>query len=240
VFEATLEASKILNIKDVVCERVIGAEKLLPDFPVGESGRLMEWQQQMEEVERGHRHLSFLLGVHPFALITADTPKLFEAARKSLDRRRENGQGSGGGWSGAHSSIMYSWLYDGEKAYDGLESIAKSLKVTLLNARNIFQIDANFGATSVVAEMLIQSHLKDKNGNFIIHLLPAIPSGWSAGSVKGLCARGGYVVDVAWEGGKIKSVFISSTKGGACKVRFQDKIIDLTLKAGEKKKLSEL
>jgi alpha-L-fucosidase 2 len=88
--------------------------------------------------------------------------------------------------------------------------------------------------------MLIQSHLKDAQGNFIIHLLPAVPSEWSTGSVNGLCARGGFVLDMAWEDGKIKSAFISSTKGGACKVRFQDKVIDLTLKAGEKKKLTEL
>ncbi|GAB1453707.1 glycoside hydrolase family 95 protein [Draconibacterium sp.] len=240
VFEATLEAANILNAQDIVCERVIEAEKLLPEFPVGENGRLMEWQQQLEETEPGHRHLSSLLGVHPFALINEDTPELFEATRKSLDWRKENGQGSGGGWSGAHSSIMYSWLQDGEKAYDGLETIAKSLKGTLLNAHNIFQIDANFGATSVVTEMLIQSHLKDAQGNFIIHLLPAVPSKWSTGSVKGLCARGGFIVDLDWGDGKIKSAFISSKKGGTCKVRFQDKTIDLTLKAGEKKKLTEL
>ena len=240
VFEATVEASKILNIQDKVCERVIGAEKLLPDFPVGENGRLMEWQQQRVEGEPGHRHLSFLLGVHPFALITADTPKLFEAALKSLDWRKENGQGSGGGWSSAHSSIMYSWLHDGEKAYDGLESIAKSLKGTLLNARNLFQIDANFGATSGITEMLLQSHLKDKEGNFIIHLLPAVPSAWLSGSVKGLCARGGFFVDMDWKDGKIKSAFITAKNEGTCKVRFGTKTVDMILKAGERKRVPEL
>jgi alpha-L-fucosidase 2 len=240
VFEATLEASKILNVHDIVCERAIAAEKLLPGFPIGENGHLMEWRQQMKEAEPGHRHLSFLLGVHPFALITEDTPELFEAARKSLDWRKENGQGSGGGWSGAHSSIMYSWLRDGEKAYDGLETIVKSLTGTLLNAHNIFQIDANFGATSGIAEMLLQSHLKDKEGNFIIHLLPAIPSAWSTGSLKGLCARGGFIVDMDWEDGEINSASVFSAKGGTCRVRFQDKIIDLTVKAGEKIKLTEL
>ena len=238
VFEATLEASKILNTQDMVCKRVIEAEKLLPDFPVGENGHLMEWQQQMEEAEPGHRHLSFLLGVHPFASITEDTPELFEAARKSLDWRKENGQGSGGGWSSAHSSIMNSWFKDGKKAHDGLETIAKSLKGTLLNAHNIFQIDANFGATSVVAEMLIQSHLKDKNGNFIIHLLPAVPSAWSNGSVKGLCARGGFIVDMDWENGKIKSAFIYSSKGGTCKVRYNEKMTQIMLSKGEKKKIN--
>lgn len=240
VFSATLDASKILKNEDEICKRIETAEKMLPSFPVNEDGKLMEWSKEVPESETGHRHLSFLLGVHPFALFTEETPELFNAALRSLDWRKENGQGSGGGWSCAHASIMYSWFHDGEKANSGITTILNSLDRTLLNAHNIFQIDANFGATSCIAEMLIQSQMKDENGNFIIQLLPAIPSEWASGSVKGLCARGGFVIDMDWEDGKIKSAFISSTKGGTCKVRFQDKIIDLTLKLGEKKKFTEL
>ncbi|MGV8094729.1 MAG: glycoside hydrolase family 95-like protein [Mangrovibacterium sp.] len=96
------------------------------------------------------------------------------------------------------------------------------------------------GATSCVAEMLIQSQLKDQDGNFIIQLLPAIPKAWSGGSVKGLCARGGFVLDFDWDNRNLKSAFIYSEKGGVCKVRFQDKEIQVSLRAGEKRKLTEL
>jgi alpha-L-fucosidase 2 len=240
VFEATLEASDILNVQDPVCERINDAGKALPDFPVDENGRLMEWQTKMKETEPGHRHLSPLLGVHPLSIITPATPRLFEAARKSLDRRKENGQGSGGGWSCAHASIMYSWFHDGEKAYDGLKTILNLLNGTLLNVDRIFQIDANFGATSCVAEMLVQSHLKDQDGHFMIELLPAVPKAWTRGNVRGLCARGGFVLDFDWDDGHPVSAFIYSKKGGECNVRFRDKEIKVSLKAGEKRKLTEL
>jgi alpha-L-fucosidase 2 len=147
----------------------------LPAFPIDENGRLLEWQNNFEEPEPGHRHLSHLLCFHPFADITSDTPELFDAARRNLDHRIESGQGKGGGWSGAHSSLMYAWFLDGEKAFEGVQTLLNSNVGTLLNAKNIFQIDANFGATSVIAEMLIQSQMNDGNGNHIIHLLPAIP-----------------------------------------------------------------
>jgi len=240
VFEATLEAAKILNYDDPVTGRIGEAETLLPSFPVDENGKLMEWRENFEEAEPGHRHLSHLLCVHPFSLITPDDPKLFEAAEKSLDWRKENGQGSGGGWSGAHASIMYAWFQDNGKALHSLESILNSLDGTLLNAQRIFQIDANFGATSAVAEMLIQSHMKDKNGNFIIHLLPAIPSEWPSGSVKGLCARGGYTVDMEWEEGNITSASVTAKNSATCKIQYHDKIFDLALEAGESRELAYL
>ena len=239
LFEATLEASAVLNVQDPVCERITDAGKALPDFPVDENGRLMEWQKKMKETEPGHRHLSPLLGVHPFSIITPATPRLFEAARKSLDWRKENGQGSGGGWSCAHASIMYSWFHDGEKAYDGLKTILNSLNGTLLNVDRIFQIDANFGATACVAEMLVQSHLKDQDGHFMIELLPAVPKAWTRGNVRGLCARGGFVLDFDWADGHPVTAFIYSKKGGECNVRFRDTEIKVSLKAGEKRKLTE-
>jgi len=240
VFNATSEASEILGIHDPVCERITKAEKLLPDFPVDENGRLMEWQQKKQESEPGHRHLSPLLGVYPFAIITPDNPQLFKSARKTLDWRKENGQGGKGGWSCAHASIMYAWFNDGEKAFDGLKTILNSLQGTLLNAQSVFQIDANFGATACVAEMLVQSQLKDKDGNYIIQLLPAIPKAWPAGIANGLCARGGFVLDFSWKNESLRSAFISSEKGGICEVCFQNKKAKVFLCAGEKKELTEL
>ncbi|MEN8128142.1 MAG: glycoside hydrolase family 95 protein [Planctomycetota bacterium] len=234
VFKATREAATILNIQDSVCNRIIEAEKAIPPFPVDGNGQLMEWRAELKETEPGHRHLSYLLGVYPFSLMTNETPELFEAARQGLAWRQNNGQGRGG-WSGAHAQLMHARFLDGEKAYHSLKSLlSSSMKNSLLNGTKVFQIDGNLGTTAGIAEMLIQSHMKDKKGNFIIHLLPAIPSGWSTGSVKGLCARGGFEVDMDWEEGKIKSVVITSKKGGACKVRVQDEMMDLTFNAGEK------
>jgi alpha-L-fucosidase 2 len=240
VFKATTEASQILDIDDSVCNRIKKAEPKLPSFPIDENGKLMEWRKNRKESEPGHRHLSHLLCFHPFSLITPENTILFNAARKNLDWRKENGQGSGGGWSGAHAAIMYAWFGDGAKAYKGLQTVLKPLQGTLLNARRIFQIDANFGATSAVAEMLIQSHLKDEDDNFIIHLLPALPAEWQSGSVNGLCSRGGFTLDYKWQQGELVSVFIYSKKGGTCNVRFKDKTVRVSLEAGEKKKINDL
>ena len=240
VFEATLEASDILNIDNEVCKRIKGSEKLLPPFSIDKTGRLMEWRHEMKEEEPGHRHLSHMLGVHPFSLITSETPELYRAAYKSLDWRQENGQGSSGGWSAAHRVLMHARFLEGQKAYQGLKKLLSArMKSNMLNAGRIFQIDANLGATAGMAEMIVQSHMKDTEGNFILHLLPAIPKTWSAGKVKGLCARGGFEIDMEWNEHKLRSAIIYSKKGGICKVRYGDHITKLTLEPGEKRKLNQ-
>ncbi len=240
VFTATSASAEILGVSDAVVERIAKTQGRLPGFPIDENGRLLEWQNNFEEAEPGHRHLSHLLCFHPFADITSDTPELFDAARRNLDHRIESGQGKGGGWSGAHSSIMYAWFLDGEKAFEGVQTLLNSRSGTLLNAGNIFQIDANFGATSVIAEMLIQSHMNDGNGNHIIHLLPAIPSSWPSGSVKGLRTRGGCEVDMEWQNGEIVSATITASGKGNFSLRYKDKTLPLTLQAGEKQKITNL
>ncbi len=230
VFKATLRAAEILGVNDPICETITECYGQLPGFPVDENGRLMEWQKKMEEGEPGHRHLSHLLCFHPFADIKSDSTRLFEAARRSLDWRTENGQGKGGGWSGAHSSLMYAWFRDGEKAFAGIQALLHSKKSTLLDANNIFLIDANFGATSVVAEMLIQSQNKDKNGDFIIDLLPALPASWPSGSVKGLCARGGVTVDMDWKNGKVTEFHVFSRDKKEVNVRANGELKVVTSK----------
>ena len=240
VFKATLDAASILNVHDDVCKRIAEAETRLPAFTIDKNGRFMEWRQELKETEPGHRHLSHLLGVHPFSLITTETPELFAAAKKMFDWRQENGQG-GGGWSCAHRMLMHARFLDGQKAYDALKTlVGSSMNNTMLNGRRVFQIDGNFGITAGVAEMLIQSHLKDKEGDFIIHLLPAVPLKWQNGSVKGLRARGGFEVDVNWQRGKVLSTTVRSKKGGACKIRFKDRIVDLTLDPGETTTITDI
>ena len=239
VFNATLEAASILGEKNDMSDRLVKAQNALPDFPVDpENGRLMEWRQPLEEKEPGHRHLSHLLGLHPFSLITNETPELYKAARKSLEWREQNGQG-GMGWAYAHGLLMHARLLEGEKAHKSVVTLlSKGKKSSLMNTIGPFQIDGNLGATAGIAEMLIQSHMKDENGDFVIHLLPAIPTDWSNGKVSGLKARGNFEVDVEWSYGKLTSVLLYSKNGGSCSVKAGDKMLKITLKAGEKKELT--
>ncbi|SFB87620.1 alpha-L-fucosidase 2 [Algibacter lectus] len=237
VFKATQEAAAIMKIDDAIQKRIVEAQKALPDFPVSKkNGRMMEWREDLKEKEPGHRHLSHMLGVHPFSLITEETPELFEAVRKSLEWREKNGQG-GMGWAYAHGLLMHARLLEGEKAHKNLVTLlSRGRKNSLMNTIGPFQIDGNLGATAGVSEMLIQSHLKDDKGNFILHLLPAIPKQWSQGKVTGLHARGNFELDMDWSKEKLV-VNISSEKGGSCKVRALGQITDVVLKPGEQREL---
>lgn len=118
--------------------------------------------------------------------------------------------------------------------------LQKSVAKNLFCLHPPFQIDGNFGYTAGVAEMLIQSHKQDEKGNYVVHLLPTVPAEWKKGSVKGLRARGNFVVDMEWDNGSLASAYIYSEKGGVCKVRYQDKTVDVELKAGEKRELKQL
>lgn len=239
VFEATQKASMILDNKDPIWNKIESTKKLLPPFIVDETGRLAEWRGDVKESEPTHRHLSHLLGVHPFGIINKeDSPKLYEAARRSLEVRLKDRKDMRG-WTGAHASTMSAWFQDENTAYRGVRDFITGRERTFLNAGRIFQIDANFGVCSLIAEMLVQSHRKDNDGDFIIDLLPAVPVDWSSGNVKGLCARGGFEVDMRWKEGDIVSAAISSKKGGTCKVRFKGNVVSLILKPGEEEWITE-
>ncbi|MDO5969536.1 glycoside hydrolase family 95 protein [Flavivirga aquimarina] len=236
VFKATQEAASILNIQDDVTKRIEIAKTKLPHILIDDNGRIMEWRNDVEEKEAGHRHLSHLLGVHPFSLITPETPELFEAAKKTLAWREANGHG-GMGWAHAHALLMHARMLESKKAYQSLNTLlSKGRKSSLMNTIGPFQIDGNLGATAGIAEMLIQSHLKNENGDFIIHLLPAIPTEWSNGKVTGLRARGGFEFDMEWDKEVLK-VHVISKKGGACIVQAKGKKEEVLLKAGEKRAL---
>ena len=236
VFKATLDAGNILSEKDEVYKRIIEAQKALPDFPIAKNGRMMEWRQDLKEKEPGHRHLSHLLGLHPFSLISEQTPELLEAVRNALAWREKNGQG-GMGWAYAHGLLMHARLFEAEKAHINLVTLlSRGHKNSLMNTIGPFQIDGNLGATAGISEMLIQSHLKDDNGNFMLQLLPAIPELWSQGKVTGLHARGNFEIDMEWSKGKLVA-HISSENGGTCKVSALGSTVDVQLKAGEQKEL---
>ncbi len=229
LFTNILKASVILKDTNPSLEKIRNALKNLAMPQIGSDGRLMEWAQEYPEQEPGHRHMSHLYGLYPASIYTLNgTPEPAKAVRKSLEYRLANG-GGGTGWSRAWLISLFARLNDGDQAYKHLTTlISGSTLSNLFDSCPPFQIDGNFGATAGIAEMLLQSQ------NGVIELLPALPSVWKNGEVKGLIARGGFVIDIKWEKNQLVSAGIYSRNGGTCSVKYMDKNIAISnLKAGK-------
>jgi alpha-L-fucosidase 2 len=194
----------------------------LPPMQIGQYGQLQEWIKDWDKPHDHHRHESHLYGLFPSNQISAfRTPALFEAARNSLIQRGDESTE----WSMAWKINLWDRLLDGDHAMRLLKDILtppqKNKSGTYPNlfaAYPPFQIDGNFGATAGIAHMLLQS---DEGRLFV---LPALPGTWKRGEVKGLRGRGGFIVDMVWEGGKLSKLVVHSTLGGACRIRTYSKV----------------
>jgi alpha-L-fucosidase 2 len=217
VFDRVVRSSEILGIDADFRARVQAASAKLPPFRIGKNGRLQEWQEDYEDAEPGHRHMSHLFALHPDNQITPrGTPELAQAARRALELRLANGGGHTG-WSRAWIINFRARLDEGDLAWENMQALlAKSTLPDLLDTHPPFQIDGNFGATAAVAEMLLQS----QNGE--IEILPALPKAWAEGSVRGLKARGGVAVDINWRGDGQGEVTLRPQVTGDVRLRTPD------------------
>ena len=227
LFNNFTHSAKLLGKDNELIGKVQAAQKQLPPIKVAANGTIQEWIQDYEEVDPGHRHISHLLGLYPLELISPKDPVIFEAAKKTIDRRLANGGGHTG-WSKAWIVSLYARLLEPEKAIDNLNDLLrKSTLDNLFDTHPPFQIDGNFGGTAAVAEMILQSQ------NNEINLLPALPAQWAEGSMHGLRARGACTVNLDWKEGKLLQVSIHSDKGGTFMVRYKDQIKKVQINAGK-------
>lgn len=206
--------------------------RLMPTKISSETGAIMEWMEDYEEADPGHRHISHLYGLYPAGQITVDgTPELAEAAKRTLERRLSHGGGHTG-WSRAWITNHYASLWDGEKAY---ESIDKMLKVStypnLFDKHPPFQIDGNFGICAAMNRMLAQSSEER------VVLLPALPVQWQTGSARGLRLVGNAELSMTWKKGRLETAVIAAHSDYHTVIWYEGQSRNIALKAGESLKL---
>jgi alpha-L-fucosidase 2 len=238
LFSNCLATAEILGVDEPLARQLAAARGRLLKPRIGAGGRLQEWSEDFQEQEVHHRHISHLYGLFPGAQITPHgTPDLAAAARQSLAIRGDGGTG----WSLGWKMNVWARLQDGPHVYAIIRRLMTlvdtnetdysnskgGLYANLLDAHPPFQIDGNFAFSACMAEMLVQSHTGE------LLLLPALPPVWPQGQVRGLVARGGVEVDLAWGKGALVSATLRARQAGRWIVRYKDAVKDLALAAGE-------
>ncbi|WP_345949647.1 glycoside hydrolase N-terminal domain-containing protein [Mucilaginibacter sp. PAMB04274] len=228
LFSNLINASTVLNTDQTFADTLKTLRDKLPPMQVGQYGQLQEWLDDLDSKTDNHRHVSHLYGLFPGSQISPfRQPQLFTAARNSLIYRGDVSTG----WSMAWKINLWARLLDGNHAYklikDQISPVSKQSGGTypnLFDAHPPFQIDGNFGCTSGIAEMLLQSH------DGAIYLLPALPDEWKQGSISGLMARGGFKIGIQWRNHRIYKLSVYSTLGGQCRLRSNQMLNVKTLK----------
>ena len=219
-----IEASKVLGVDKKERKEWEYVLAHLAPYKIGRYGQLMEWSRDIDDPEDEHRHVNHLFGLHPgHTLSPVTTPELAQAARVVLEHRGDGATG----WSMGWKLNQWARLQDGNHAYKLYGNLLKNGTLdNLWDTHAPFHIVGNFGGTAGITEMLLQSHMG------FIQLLPALPDAWQDGSVSGICARGGFEVNLSWKDGKLAEAVVTSEKGVPCTVRYEDKTLSFKTKKG--------
>lgn len=239
----TIEAANILGVDAGFAKMLAEKRAKIAPNQIGQYGQLQEWLEDRDNPKNEHRHVSHLWGLHPGNEIhPLTTPEMAEACKVTLSHRGDGGTG----WSRAWKINFWARLLDGDHSFLLLKNLMVpafsqqtdykhkgGLYNNLFDAHPPFQIDGNFGATSGVTEMLLQSHLRDENGDYFQDILPALPSALASGQVIGLKGRGGFEISLNWENLKLVSMDVKSLLGNKLLVRKNGKVIAKETEVGK-------
>jgi alpha-L-fucosidase 2 len=213
-FSKCILSAEILGIENDFASSLRNSLKKLMPIKTSD-GRLLEWSRPYIDEEIGHRHMSHLYALFPGDIISIDDDKqLSQAAVNSINYRLENGGGNTG-WSRAWIIALWARLRNSQKVKESIDYFLSDCvhpNMTGYQPPSFFQIDANFGFTAAIAEIFLQSH----DG---LYFLPALPPEWKKGHISGLKARGGYTIDISWQGGRIGRAIVQSSSAGVCQIK---------------------